>query len=227
MSLVLALLVRVANPIAIALETTRESVSSGTPSRGSLRHGRRLPSTGPNFETTSHLAAALGRNSVHRRVRDAMLAAYAELAQRDPQRRWQYAETGWPNGGRFRPHHTHQNGLSVDFVVPVSRADRSPATLFSWVGNQWTYALEFDARGCREDACIDFDAMAAHLLALSRHARANGLRVERVIFEPEYHRALFATARGARLRADVSFVSWRAWVRHDEHYHVDFSLASP
>jgi len=220
--IVAALAVRFANTVAIALEPSNESISVGTPSRGSLRFGRRLPTSGANFETTSYLATALGRNTVHSRVRDTVLDAYAALARTMPQRRWQYAETGWPSGGRFRPHHTHQNGMSVDFVVPVTTRGGAPTTLFSWVGNRWTYSIELDPRGCQGDVCIDFDAMAAHLLALSQAAPAHGLRVARVIFEPDYHRALFSSAAGRSARERVSFMTRRAWVRHDEHYHVDF-----
>lgn len=220
----LTLVARFANSVAIAFEGADESVSVGTPSRGALRHGRRLPTTGPNFTASSWLATALGRNSVHRRVRDAALRSYDELARTVPERQWMYAEAGWPRGGRFRPHHTHQNGLSIDFVVPVRSADGRVAELNSWVGNLWTYAIEFDGQGRSGDHRIDFEAMARHLDALDRHARACGLRVERVIFDPAYHSALFATPTGRLLRERVPFMQRRAWVRHDEHYHVDFVL---
>jgi penicillin-insensitive murein endopeptidase len=36
---------------------------------------------------------------------------------------------------------------------------------------------------------------------------------------------LLATRRGDWLREHVNFMKGRAWVRHDEHYHVDFRIA--
>ena len=46
-------------------------------------------------------------------------AAYASLAVSDPAKKYVYGESGWPAGGRIRPHRTHQNGTAVDFMVPV------------------------------------------------------------------------------------------------------------
>lgn len=218
------LVVRYANTVAIALETAAPSRSIGTPARGALHNGRRLPTVGANFTTSSWLATALGRNSVHQRVRGAVLDAYAMLARSHPERRWMYAEASWPSGGRLRPHRTHQNGLSIDFVVPVRTREGRATELNSWVGNRWTYAIEFDRDGCSGSVCIDFDAMAAHLRALLAAAKLNGLGVRRVIFEPDYHRALLARPQVRGVSAELQLMPTRAWVRHDEHYHVDFSL---
>lgn len=35
---------------------------------------------------------------------------------------------------------------------------------------------------------------------------------------------LFATHRGAYLQQNLAFMKGKPWVRHDEHYHVDFSV---
>lgn len=218
----LSLVVRYANTVAIAFETAAPSRSIGTPARGELRNGRRLPTVGANFTTSSWLATAIGRNSVHQQVRSAVLEAYAALAPTHPERRWMYAEAGWPSGGRFWPHHTHQNGIAIDFVVPVKTRDGGAAELNSWAGNLWTYAIEFDRDGCSGSVCIDFDAMVAHLRALLAAAKFNGLRVRRVIFDPGYHRALLSRPQARLLSAELPLLPTRAWVRHDEHYHVEF-----
>lgn len=34
----------------------------------------------------------------------------------------------------------------------------------------------------------------------------------------------FAAPRGAYLRQHPRFMAGKAWVRHDEHYHVDFAV---
>ena len=38
---------------------------------------------------------------------------------------------------------------------------------------------------------------------------------------------LFATPRGAYLQQHLHFMARPAWVRHDEHYHVDFRPCAP
>ena len=46
-----------------------------------------------------------------------------------------------------------------------------------------------------------------------------------MIFDPPYLWRLFATKRGPYVRKNIPFMSGKAWIRHDEHYHVDFSVA--
>ncbi|HET9483940.1 MAG TPA: hypothetical protein VFO79_08285, partial [Xanthomonadales bacterium] len=91
--------------------------------------------------------------------------------------------------------------------------------------NRYGYDVEFDARGRHEDYTIDFAAIAEHLHALHGAARANGIGIARVIFDVPLQKPLFATPRGAWLRRNVTFSRKAAWVRHDEHYHVDFAVA--
>jgi penicillin-insensitive murein endopeptidase len=213
------------NAVARRFESAAPSRSYGTPARGWLRHGKRLPDAGPNFRAYSRLGTALGRNAVHGQVRDAVLAAYAELAVTHPDLRFVYGETGWPSGGRMRPHRTHQNGLSVDFFVPVRDAAGDPAELPTGPAWKFGYAHEFDVDGREGDLLIDDTAIVAHLLALDRAARRHGLRIDRVIYDPPLQDALFAAPGGAELRRRVRFLPTPAWIRHDEHYHVDFRLA--
>ena len=42
---------------------------------------------------------------------------------------YKYTETGFENGGKFRPHKTHQNGLSVDFMTPVKNKNNESVHL--------------------------------------------------------------------------------------------------
>ena len=107
-----------------------------------------------------------------------------------------YGETGWPRGGRFRPHRTHQNRLSVYLMVPVRGGDGRPARLPTPPWRKFGYATHFDAA------------------------------VELVIVAPEYRPALARTPSGAVL-ARLPLMRGRPWVRHDEHYHVDFPVRPP
>jgi penicillin-insensitive murein endopeptidase len=212
------------NSIAIAFENDDPSESLGSTSDGILRNGKRLPTSGPNFRAYSRLAATLGRNAVHSEVRQVVLDAYSRLESQGLGHRFVYGETGWPSGGSFRPHRTHQNGLSVDFMVPVLDGNGKPVPFLSSVFNRFGYDLEFDDQGRSEEIRIDFAAISAHLAAIRDAARVRGLSVQRVIFAPEYRDRLLDPQTGEPLEEQLPFLPGRAWVRHDEHYHVDFAL---
>jgi penicillin-insensitive murein endopeptidase len=218
----LVLLLRYGNSLAIALESPQPSRSLGTPARGELQHGKRLPSRGDNFRAYSDLGALLGRNAVHGKVRAAMLDAYAQLARDQADVTYVYGETGWPGGGRFAPHRTHQNGLAVDFFVPVRDDQGRPQAVPTHAFNRYGYDLEFNTQGRMAGYRIDFPAMAAHLEALRVAGRRHGLDIQVVIFDPRLQPALFASRGGGNLRGRMNFSRRDAWVRHDEHYHVVF-----
>lgn len=204
-----------------------ESVSRGTPARGSLEAGESLPASGPGFTTYSRLGNAIGRQYVHSRVRATLLDAFAELHTAKPDRIFVVGETGFRRGGRFRPHRTHQNGLSVDVFMPVLDAEGSPASLPTPPWRRFGYALEFDADGRGEGLSIDFAALAELLVVLQRAAVRHGLDVARIIIAPEYiDRVLAAGGSRLALLAD-RFTRTPAWVRHDEHLHLDFRLQPP
>ena len=196
----------------------------GTVSNGRLEDGVKLPVEGPNFKVYSKLAAAAGRTAVHAGVADVVLATYAALAKAAPAALFVYGETGFPEGGRFKPHKTHQNGTSVDFFVPVKTTRGTPAQLPSSWSNKFGYEIEFDAKGRFQNYQIDFDAYAEHLFELHRNALAQGAPIALVIVDPAYLPLLFATRRGNYLREKIPFMSTKPWVRHDEHFHVDFAI---
>jgi hypothetical protein len=83
----------------------------------------------------------------------------------------------------------------------------------------------FDRTGRSGSYRIDFEAMALHLQALARAARGHGIGIRRVIFDTELQPLLFATEHGGQLRRQMSFNKTQSWVRHDEHYHVDFDVS--
>jgi penicillin-insensitive murein endopeptidase len=151
-------------------------------------------------------------------VGEIVVAAYADLAKQRPSTRFVYGEAAWPSGGSFRPHRTHQNGTSVDFMVPVRDAAGRSVPLPGSPLDKFGYGIEFDAQGRYEDLTIDFEALSAHLGALERHARQRSVRLRRVILAPEYERRLV-------LDTQIPFMKGKPWIRHDEHYHVDFELA--
>lgn len=124
-------------------------------------------------------------------------------------------EVGFPWGGRFRPHKTHRNGLSVDFMVPLKDGTRLPTHAL----NKFGYSLEFDQDGKIDAGEIDFKALAAHLLKLDAAARKRGGKINRVFFAPDLQKHL-----NPDLKSRFAFNKKQSWVRHDDHYHVDFDF---
>jgi penicillin-insensitive murein endopeptidase len=202
-----------------------ESICFGTVSNGRLQNGVKLPLTGPNFSAYSTLAASLGRTYVHSTVLEVVLAAYAALEKSTPGKIFVYGETGWAAGGRIRPHRSHQNGLSVDFFVPVHDRSGRSVPLPTVVTNRFGYPIEFDRAGRFDGYTIDFETMAEHLYQLHVAAKARGVGLALVIVDPPYLPMLFATPRGEFVRHNLEFMKGGALVRHDEHYHVDFVVA--
>ncbi|HXT19940.1 MAG TPA: penicillin-insensitive murein endopeptidase [Thermoanaerobaculia bacterium] len=207
----------------LPLAAWAKSECFGTPERGALRGGCQLPASGANVAAYSRPGVAAGRTYVHCTVADVLVAAYAELQRRHPELRFVYGETGFARGGRFEPHKTHQNGLSVDFFVPLRDRSGKSVPVPTSAANRWGYDLEFDSRGKLGELTIDFEAMAAHLAALQRAAAARGVGIRRVIFDAELQKQLRRT-RGWHDVAALTFSTQRGWWRHDEHYHVDFEL---
>jgi len=203
------------------------SVCRGTTADGSLENGWRLPRGGDNFAAYSGLGILLGRTYVHSTVHGIVVDAFAALRQSLPEVRFVYGETGRKSGGQFKPHKTHRNGLSVDFMVPVRDAEGRSIPLPTRPWNKWGYSIEFDARGRVDDLAIDFEAIAEHIYQLHRAAQAHGAGIRVVIFAQDLQPHLRATSRWKSLEDQVRFSTRPAWVRHDDHYHVDFEVDCP
>jgi penicillin-insensitive murein DD-endopeptidase len=192
--------------------------------RGKLENGVALPSSGPNFSSYSTAAELVGRTYVHSLVRDVVVNGYRALEGAAPGKVFVYGETGWKSGGRIRPHRTHQNGLSVDFMVPVVGTAGRSVPLPTNALNRFGYDIEFDAAGRYGELEIDFPVVAEHLYQLDLAVRKQGVGIALVIFDEAYLPRLFSTARGPYLKQNLKFMKSKPWVRHDEHYHVDFSV---
>jgi penicillin-insensitive murein DD-endopeptidase len=201
-----------------------DSICIGTPANGSLRNAVSLPHHGDHFSTYSTLGWLLGRQHLHGAVQATVVDAMQDLAQRDPGVHTVFGESGWPWGGQLRPHRTHRNGTSLDVMVPVRR-DRQvvpfPASPFNLFG----YGIEFDAQGRYRDYRIDYDAMVAQLLTLQRAAQKNGIGIDVVIFDGALQQQLWKARDGRQLKQIVRFSKTPVWIRHDEHYHVNFRVA--
>ena len=202
----------------------QNSTCYGTTSNGHLEHGVQLPAEGANFVGYSTVAQLAGRTYVHSSVKGIMLAAYKDLEKDQPNKVYKYAETGFEEGGQFKPHKTHRNGLSVDFMSPVIDENNVSVHLPTHPLNKFGYDIEFDKNDEYEGLSIDYEAIAAHIVALHKQAKAAGYDLWRVIMAPELQPNLFTTPYGPYLNKHITFSKKRSWVRHDEHYHVDFAI---
>lgn len=204
------------------------STCYGAGSQGALRDAWKLPLRGSNFRAYDAVPWLLGRTFVHSAVYDIVTDAFAMLAESHGETTFVYGETGFARGGRFRPHRTHQVGLSVDFMVPVRDA-AGPRELPTSAFDKWGYANEFDAAGkllgteAGGELSIDFEALAAYLAALKRGAAIHHLRIERVIFDAPLREHLTTTRAWPDI-AELPFNVKEPWIRHDEHFHVDFDV---
>ena len=215
------LLLLILSPSVILAKT---STCFGTTSNGRLTNGVQLPAEGENFTGYSTVARLAGRTYVHSEVKKIILQSYAALEKEHPDKVFKYAETGFAEGGEFKPHKTHRNGLSVDFMTPVKTSKGQSVHLPTHPLNRFGYNIEFDEAGRYDNLTIDYTAMAAHIVALHKAARANGYDLWRVIFDPKLQPNLFQTHYGEYLEDNIRFSVKRSWVRHDEHYHVDFTI---
>ncbi len=220
-------------PLTVAIAWLRVVVDGNAPSRvvgtvahGGIEHAHAVPPWGPGYVTYSVLGSAVGRQYVDGRVRDTLLASFSGRSRAEGGRRFVMGETGWPSGGRFRPHRSHQNGMAVDVFMPVQTRSGEAATLATWPWNKFGYGLEFDERGEMGDLRIQFESVAAFLLEVDAQAHQRGLRIGRVIIAPEFVPLLLETPSGHRLGALSDRLTRKpVWVRHDEHFHIDFEEA--
>jgi penicillin-insensitive murein DD-endopeptidase len=197
----------------------------GTVSKGRIEGSVKLPTSGKNFSPYSQIGTTVGRTYVHSEVAEIITAAYSELAKSNPSAHYVYGETGWASGGRIRPHRTHQNGLSVDFFVPVKDETGKSVPLPTGLSNRLGYEIEFDKNAKYSNYDIDFSSIAEHMYQLNIAAKTRGYGIALVIFDPAFLAKLFATSRGNYLKQNLPFMKGQAWVRHDEHYHVDFAIS--
>lgn len=201
----------------------KESQCYGTTSNGRLTDGVQLPQSGNNFVGYSRVARIAGRTYVHSSVNGIVLAAYRILEVDQPSKVYKYAETGFKEGGEFSPHKTHRNGLSVDFMTPVVSNGKS-VHLPTHPMNKFGYDIEFDSNDNYDEYKIDYEALGAHIVALHKAAVRQGFDIWRVIFDPELQPKLIATQYGSYIQQHIQLSTKRSWVRHDEHYHVDFRI---
>lgn len=204
-----------------------QSISSGTVSKGTLKNGKLMPFQGDNFQYFDTLSYLRGRAYTNGQVRKSILDTYQDFINLLPNRFFYVMECSNQNGGKIHPHRTHQNGMSIDFMMPLIK-DNKPYYKLDTIGKDH-YWLEFNNKGeyvKDQTIAIDFDLVALHILTLDQEARNNGLKISKVIIKTELKDELFASENGKKLKASGIYIvkSLTPIINslHDEHYHIDF-----
>ena len=207
--------------VLMIFENNEPSISIGSVSNGRIKNAKRMNCRGENFTTYSFAGYLLGRTFVHSLLKKTILESYEACQSTCPNINFVLGEIGKRKGGRFLPHRTHRNGLSVDFMTPLLKNGKPFHS--SHLLNLWGYCWEFDNKGVEGNVEIDYETMAKHLFSLEKMAKENGLRIKKVIFDPVLRPYLLATPTGQKLK-HLPYTKNRVVIRHDDHYHVDFEM---
>jgi penicillin-insensitive murein endopeptidase len=205
------------------------SESIGTVSKGQLKNGKLIPFKGKNFTYFDVQSYLNGRAYLNGKVLKTLLGAYKELEILLPQRMFYVMECSNQDGGKLFPHRTHQNGLSIDFMMPLIKNGKPFYGLDTLGANH--YFLEFDNQGkykVDSTISIDFNIVAQHILILNKVAKVIGVKVAKVIINTDLKDELFATLNGKTLESSGIYVVQKLSPLinslHDDHYHIDFEI---
>ena len=206
------------------------SESIGSVRKGQLKNGWLLPYKGKNhryFDPFSYYI--LNNGYVHSSVYAAVMEAYHTCETTCPDFKFRIMECTSKHGGRMLIHWTHQNGKSVDFMVPTVKGENQDA----WINKtgMFHYLLKFNDQGqysLGKKTVIDFEIMARHLLALDDASQKQGLKIRKILLNTNLHDELFSTPSGKLLaQRNLRFIprlNNLINAVHDDHYHVDFEF---
>ena len=207
-----------------------KSRSIGTVKKGTIENPWLLPYSGTNFRYFSPLSYyVLNNGYANDKVYRTLLAAYKECEKTCKNIQFRIMECSNKKGGQMLIHKTHQNGRSVDFMIP-KKSGTTQSRILDRLG-MWHYLLEFTNAGrftLHQKIQIDFETMGKHILALDKAARKNGLRIKMVILKIELKDDFYKTTSGQQVRKKGIYFarSLPDLVNrmHDDHYHIDFEV---
>lgn len=204
-------------------ESDAPSRSTGSVSNGKIENAKRLPFRGANFTSYSFPGYLAGRTFVHEKIRKTVLDAFDICKETCPEVCFLIGETGRKKGGRFMPHRTHQNGLSVDLMTPLLK-NKSPYHS-SHLFNLWGYGYEFDENGKTGNISVDYQTLAKWIAALDKASKKNGIQIQKIIFDPILRKQLLKV-KGGKAIQHLPYTKNRVVIRHDDHFHIDFKINS-
>lgn len=204
-----------------------ETKSIGSVSNGSLVNGTIIPFSGSNysyFDTTSYLG---GRAFTHQTVAKIILNTFAKIEADGVTRKFKVMEFSNEHGGKMYPHRTHQNGFSVDLMMPLKKNNKPYYELDNL--GAMHYLLEFNTQGQYvkdTTISIDFEMVAREIMTMDRLAKKNGFRIQKVIFNTFLWDELTSTSWGQILINEGPYFTRKLEKVindiHDDHFHIDF-----
>lgn len=203
------------------------SKSLGSVSKGELVNGKIMPFYGANFTYFDKDSYLGSRAFTSDKVKSIILDTYTDLEEVFPEKHFYLMELSNKEGGQIYPHRTHQNGLSVDFMMPKIKSGKIYTGLDT-LGKDH-YWLDFNENGeyVKDTAVkIDFNTIAKHILLLNENAKKYNCKISKVIIKIEYKDELFSTELGQKLKESGIYFAKNLTPLinniHDDHYHVDF-----
>ncbi|MDC0257509.1 penicillin-insensitive murein endopeptidase [Crocinitomicaceae bacterium] len=204
-----------------------QSTSLGSVSNGKLKNATLIPFKGENFEYFDASSYMGGRAFTNNKVAEITINTYQALLDQGIDRRFKVMEFSNKEGGKMFQHRTHQNGLSVDYMMPLQK-EGVPYYELDEKGASH-YLMDFNTEGLyTEDTTvsIDFNMAARHILELDKQAKKNGMCIQKVIFNTDLKDELYATEYGTKLKTSGIYITKNLSKvindLHDDHYHVDF-----
>lgn len=216
--------------ISCSVQKNGASKSVGKVNNGSLINGDRFDYYGQNYSYfSSGSYHILRRAYVHEKVKTITVNSYKKLSKSHPKQKWGIMECSRPHGGKMKPHRTHQNGTSIDFMTPLKWTNSNKQYRGRAHLGIWHYLLSFDQNGYMNKwkrVQIDFNMLAIHILELNKEAKKQGWKIKKVIFKINLKDNLFATVKGKELKkSGIYFAKYLTPMVdnvHDDHYHIDF-----
>lgn len=143
----------------------------GTVSNGSLINAQILPYWGKNFQYFSKESYLAGRCFIHSALEQVLVNSFHDLEQMDSTAFFYLMEASMEKGGKISPHRTHQNGTSIDLMIPLLK-NKIPYHGLDTIGVSH-YLLNFDKNGKYTDdpsIQINFDLLALEILSIQKNA---------------------------------------------------------
>jgi penicillin-insensitive murein endopeptidase len=170
-----------------------------------------------------------GRAFTHHLVAQTVINTFKTFESNGEKRKFSIMEFYNEHGGKMFPHRTHQNGMSVDMMMPLMK-DGAPYYDLDDLGAMH-YLLEFNKEGqyINDTAIsIDFEMVANEINQMRIEAEKLGLKITKVIFNTDLRDELFNTTQGKLFASNGPYVT-RNLERvinelHDDHFHVDFEI---
>jgi len=205
-----------------------KSKAIGSVRNGKLENAWLFPYSGPNFRYFSPLSYFILNNAyTHSTTWKVVMDAYETCEKTCPGIQFRLMECSKRDGGKMLIHRTHQNGTSIDFMVP-KKNQNGQTKWIDWIG-MWHYLLDFDSKGrllFAKGTEIDFETLGKHILAVDDAAHANGMRIRKIILREEVVDDLYRTDSGKEVKRRGIYLvrGLHGFVNqvHDDHYHVDF-----